>query len=306
MFNRVTFILKDYFRINKLHLAWTNYHSHTHFCDGSDKPEQYIAEAINLNLAAYGYSSHAPVNFETVWCIPDNKLNDYIKEIKEIKEKYSSDIQIYHGLEIDFIPGIAGRSKHLMKELKLDFFIGSVHFAGNFADGSPWNIDHTVELFEKGLTEIFRNNFLKASEKFYDISKQMIVEDKPDVIGHLDKIKMYNNKRKYFSESDKFYRNQVLSVLEVIKKSGSIVEVNTRGYYRYGQLDLYPSQWIIEKLAVMDIPVMLNSDSHKPEEIIGGFEYAIEKLKEAGVKRLWALIDDCWQGFEYNRQGLIL
>lgn len=286
-------------------MPWTNYHSHTHFCDGAKEPEKYIHAAIEAKLLAYGFSSHAPVNFETVWCIPDKKLPAYIEKVKGIKEKYKSSIQTYLGLEVDYIPGIAGRSKHLLKDLELDFFIGSIHFVGNFPDGNPWNIDHTPELFLKGLKEIYDNDFKKASEIFFENTRQMITDDKPDVIGHFDKIKMFNNKGFSFNESDKFYVDQVISTLKTIRETGTIIEINTRGYYRYGQLDLYPSQWILEKIAEMDIPVMLNSDCHKPDEIISGFSYAADQLKKAGIKLLWALIDGKWQGFKYNREGIV-
>lgn len=287
-------------------MPWTNYHSHTHYCDGNGTVNEYIETAIALGMPAYGITSHAPVNFETVWCIPDLKFESYLKEVQDAKKKFAGKIEIYLGLEIDFIPGVAGRKRHLLASTSIDYFIGSVHFVGKFEDGSWWNIDHTRELFDKGLKEIYRNNFEKASEAFYNATVQMLEEDKPDVIGHLDKIKMYNSGNFYFNESDKFYRNQIESVLSAIKKSGAIVEVNTRGYYRYGQKELYPGPFILEKLAKMDIPVMLNSDSHSTGEIISGFDYAIKILKDAGIQKLWALIGKRWQAFDYNEQGLIL
>jgi histidinol-phosphatase (PHP family) len=135
---------------------------------------------------------------------------------------------------------------------------------------------------------------------------QMIVEDSPDIIGHLDKIKMYNTNNDLFSERDSKYRSLVIKVLEQIKKSNTIVEVNTRGYYRYGQTDLYPSSWILEIIKQKDIPIMLNSDSHHPDEISSGFEYAAKKLKEIGIKELWIFLDKKWQSFSFSEQGLQL
>ncbi|MBN2487219.1 MAG: histidinol-phosphatase [Bacteroidales bacterium] len=286
-------------------MPWTNFHSHSLFCDGADDPEKYILAAINEKIIAYGFSSHAPVNFKTDWCIPDNRLSEYIEKVKYIKKKYHSEIQTYLGLEIDYIPGVSGRNKHLNYMLDLDYFIGSVHFCGYFPDGTPWNIDHTPELFLKGLKEIYKNNFRKATEVFYENTRLMVTEDKPDVIGHLDKIKMFNNQGFCFDENEKYYREQVALTLQTIKNTGSIVEINTRGYYRYGQLDLYPSQWALEMIAKMDIPVMLNSDCHKADEITAGFIYAVEILKKAGIQKLWSLLDEKWQGFDFDRTGIL-
>lgn len=286
-------------------MSWTNYHSHTHFCDGSSAPEEYIKSAIKHELKAYGYSAHAPVNFETDWCIPDQKFHQYIQEIKSIKEKYASQIQTYLGLEVDYIPGVAGKNKHLLHNLPLDYFIGSIHFVDQFEDGTPWNIDHKKEFFDKGLKEIFNNDFKKASERFYELSCEMVEKDKPNVIGHLDKIKMYNNGGEYFNGDEKWYRNQVLSLLKAIKEQDTIVEINTRGYYRYGQHDLYPCNWIVEEMIKMNIPIMLNSDSHAPDELTSGFSYAANELKSLGLKTLWVLYDNKWQAKGFTAQGLI-
>lgn len=286
-------------------MPWTNYHSHTYLCDGADIPEDYIEHAIAKGMKAYGISSHAPIGFKTNWCMPNDKLTEYIELVNTVKSKFAHKIETYLGLEIDYIPGIAGRNQGILKDVNLDYFIGSIHFVDAFEDGTYWNIDHTPEEFEKGLLKIFNGDFKNAATRFYEITREMVVEDAPDIIGHLDKIKMYNNNSKYFFENASWYKEQIEKTLHIIKKSGAIVEINTRGYYKYNQLDLYPSFWIVQKLAQMDIPVMLNSDSHHPSEIIAGFEYAAEQLKKAGIKRLWAFIENEWKAYKYNSTGII-
>lgn len=284
--------------------AWANYHSHTNFCDGSDEPVKYIEEAIRLGFAAYGYSAHAPVGFETNWCLPDTKFPDYLASIDQIKKYYKEKIQVYLGLEIDFIPDFVGRSMHLLKDVQLDYFIGSVHFVDRFEDGTYWNIDTSEELFLKGLKEIFHNDFRKASIRFFEITRQMLEEDKPPVVGHLDKIKIYNKNRNFFKETEKWYRDQVDLTIDTIKKTGSIIEINTRGYYKYQQPDLYPGFWIVEKLAKKGIPLMINSDSHKPSEIDGGLSYTAAKLKELGINEIFSLYNNTWTSFPFDERGI--
>lgn len=284
--------------------SWVNYHSHTHYCDGTNKPVDYIKEAIKHGLPAYGYSSHAPVNFHTDWCIANDKLPEYISEIQNIKNSFRNQIEVYHGLEIDFIPGIAGRSRHLLEDLPLDFFISSVHFVDKFSNGVHWNIDTSYELFAQGLKEIFNNNFRKAATRFYEITRQMIIDEKPDVVGHIDKIKMFNNKGNYFTESEKWYKEQIALTINTLKQQNTIVEINTRGFYRYGQADLYPGKQIIGQLVKADIPIMINSDAHKPEEIISGMPYASKILMDLGVKEIYALQAEKWRPFSFNEEGL--
>lgn len=284
--------------------AWANYHSHNNFCDGSDDPVIYAEEAIKLGLVAYGFSSHAPVGFETNWCIPGNKLDEYINTVIKLKEDFKSKIQLFLGLEIDFIPGFAGYTRNLNKYSQLDYFIGSVHFVDQFENGNHWNIDTSYELFKDGLKQIFKGDIRKAATRFYEITRQMLEEDRPDIIGHLDKIKMFNNKGHFFNENEKWYVDQVDLTIDKIKQTGGIVEVNTRGYYRYQQPDLYPGLWIIEKLVKKGIPLMINSDSHKPDEIIGGFNYATPLLKEIKVNEVFALYNKKWEPYSFGKHGL--
>lgn len=284
--------------------SWVNYHSHTHYCDGTNKPINYIEEAIEKRLPAYGFSSHAPVNFPTDWCISDNKLENYLSDVKKIKELYKDKIEVYQGLEIDYIPGIAGRSRHLISKTSLDYFIGSVHFVDAFTDGTPWNIDTSFKLFEKGLGCIFNNNIRKAATRFYEITRQMIIEDQPDIIGHIDKIKMFNNDGRYFNESEKWYSDQLELTINTLKKHNTIVEINTRGFYRYGQDDLYPGEQMIKKLIKANIPLMINSDAHKPEEIIMGMPHAARKIMNLGVHEIYALKNGKWNAYSFNEEGI--
>ena len=271
------------------------YHTHTYYCDGAEAPEVYIKEAIKQGLTAYGYSSHSPVPFESDWNVPDDKLPNYIADVNAIKAKYSNEIEVYLGLEIDFIPGIAGRKRHILKDIILDYFIGSVHYVDKFEDGRYWNIDTSLELYKEGLEKIYKNDIKKAVIAFYENSRLMIEEDKPDIIGHFDKIKMFNTRVKFFDENESWYKDQIELLLRTIKKHNTIVEINTRGYYKYGQLDLYPSEWIIEKMAKMDIPIMINSDAHHPSEFNKGTDYAVGKIKNLGITQVYILKNFKWQ-----------
>lgn len=286
--------------------AWTNYHSHTHFCDGSDEPVKYVEEAIRLGLPAYGFSSHAPVPFPTTWCIADEKLPDYLAEISRIKTEYNNKIQVYLGLEVDFVPGIAGRHRHVLRNIRLDYFVGSVHFVDSFEDGTPWNIDTSYDLFKKGLKEIFHYDARKAVTRFYEITRQMIEEEKPTIIGHMDKIKMFNSRGHFFEESEAWYKDQIKITIELLKQKGTIVEINTRGYYRYNQPELYPGEWIVSELIKADIPLMINSDSHRPEEIVKGIDYAAAKIKKLGVTGLCCLLNNKWKAFPFDNQGILI
>jgi histidinol-phosphatase (PHP family) len=81
-----------------------NYHTHCHFCDGQGELESYVVEAINKNMCAIGFSSHAPVPFKSDWHMQSDDLDKYLSEIDSLKKRYK-EIKIYSGLEVDYIPG---------------------------------------------------------------------------------------------------------------------------------------------------------------------------------------------------------
>ena len=285
-------------------MPWANYHSHSLFCDGKAAPEEFIATAIKKGFKAYGYSSHAPVPFASRWNMPADKLQEYISQISSIKTKFANEIQVYTGLEVDYIEGLWGYQLSGLNNTPLDYIIGSVHYIGKFPDGSHFCFDGQPDAFFNGLEVLFQNDYRKAITVYYHAIIRMVEVDSPDVIGHLDKIKMHNPVKPYFNEEEKWYTNLVEEALEVIRQKGCIVEVNTRGLYKHNPPVLYPGAWVLECICEKKIPVMLNSDSHHPDEIELGFSYAAKLLREIGFKTLRILIDGKWQDKTFNEKGL--
>ena len=62
-------------------MSWTNYHSHTNYCDGTNTPEDYIRKALELEMPTYGFSSHAPIPFfDCKWAMKMDDLEGYCGE----------------------------------------------------------------------------------------------------------------------------------------------------------------------------------------------------------------------------------
>src|SRR5688572_6616337 len=100
---------------------WANYHTHSNYCDGKGELAEYVTAAREKNIISLGFSSHAPVPFDCKWCMPKARLDGYLEEIEGLK-KSNRDIEIYKGLEIDFIPGVVSPNDF---DQLLDFTIGS-------------------------------------------------------------------------------------------------------------------------------------------------------------------------------------
>jgi len=283
----------------------TNYHSHTNYCDGAAPPVDYIESAIKAGLFAYGFSSHAPIPYPNKWTMEFESLSRYIEEINNLKSLYWEDIQIYMGLEIDYIPEATSPGSDFIKSLDLDYTIGAVHFVDFFDDGMPWSVDGSYSEFLKGHDLIFKGDIKAIISRYYELIRLLTMQN-PDIIAHLDKIKIHNRGSRFFDESSKIYRNEVEQTLDVIQEIGCIVEVNTRGFYQNKTDDFYPSNWIIKRLIERQIPITLNSDCHHPDEVNAGFNTAIVLLSSFGLKTIRVFIDSKWQDCEFNSNGIII
>jgi histidinol-phosphatase (PHP family) len=268
----------------------TNYHSHSHYCDGKGSLEEQVQGALAQGLRAFGFSSHCPVPFENKWSMKTERLADYLAETNALKAKYEGQIELYTGLEVDFIPEMVGPKDFSM----LDYCVGSVHYVGLNQFGQPWEIDGSSVEFLECLDTLYGGDIRVVIQKYYGIIRQMIETDPPQIMGHLDKIKMHNAARSLFDELESWYIAEVEQTLQTIAKAGTIVEINTRGNYKRS-LDLYPSTWIIKRMRELQIPICINSDSHRPEEITASFPLAFDTARAAGYDAVRVLLEGKWQ-----------
>ncbi|MCF8297338.1 MAG: histidinol-phosphatase [Saprospiraceae bacterium] len=272
-----------------------NYHTHSYFCDGKAKPEDFVKEALSRNFKYLGFSSHAPVPFDNKWSIRQGELQNYCKEIERLKTKYQNQIEIFLSLEIDYIPGTTTGIAEFKKLCNLDYAIGGVHLVKH--NNELWFIDGPVEGYEKGLQEIFKGDIQLAVTSYFEQINEMLLTQKPDIIAHFDKVKMHN-KNRFFKENEKWYIDLVDKTLDIIKNLNTIVEINTRGIYS-GKCDsLFPSIEILKKCYQLKIPITISSDAHKPEEISAYFPETLKILKDIGFKDLKMFTANGWSNCE--------
>ena len=285
-------------------MSWTNFHSHSAFSDGVKDPEEHLLAAIQLGMPAYGFSDHSPIPFPSSWAIQPENFSRYCQMIDELKETYHGQIQIYKGLEMDYIPGHFDLNDPMIRSANLDYTVGSIHFTDFLPDGTPWEIDGAHKPFLEGLSLIFDNDIQRMVKRYYALTREMIQLSRPDVLGHMDKIKIQSEGGNLFDEHALWYKNAVMETLEFALKEDVIIEVNTRGTYKKAT-NLYPSPWILKEIHRMGIKIMLNSDSHHPREILHYFPEAAKILLDIGFDQLWVLWDKQWQPFPFDENGVL-
>lgn len=270
-----------------------NFHSHSHHCDGKESMKDYVLAAIEKKFKAFGFSSHSPLPFPNEWSLTPEGFKQYISDAKSLIEAHNSDVDLYLGLEIDYIPGHSDNFDSFIKDIPLDYAIGSVHLVRHKETGKLWFTDGPVEGYIQGVNDIFDGDYKEAVKAFYEQTIEMIETQKPDIIGHIDKVKMHNRQR-WFSTSEKWYIDLVDRALQAAKENNCIIELNTRGVYTKKTDEYFPSVEIIKKCYDSGIPMMVNTDAHHPSQLDYHFNEAHKLLKSVGFKKLKTPF------FEYN------
>jgi len=271
------------------------FHTHSNFCDGKNTLEQMVIAAINKGFTHYGFSSHAPVPFENNFAIKQEDVQTYLNECRQLKEKYRSKIKLYVSMEFDYITDIMEDIDKQAANYNLDYFIGSVHMVKAKNSKNMWFIDGSKQqTYDDQLQIAFDGDIRKGVEAFFMQTDAMIRNTKPDIIGHLDKIKMHNNER-YFSENDIWYEDLVMQTLKTIKESNkTIIEINTRGLYKGRCNDFFPSFKWLKRICQMQIPVTISTDCHNITETDMLFNETLEQLKAVGFTSV-QYFEDTWK-----------
>ncbi|MEI7896146.1 MAG: histidinol-phosphatase [bacterium] len=280
-----------------------NLHTHTRFSDGSDEPEKYIDAALEQGLSSIGFSDHSPLPFENTFALKEEETESYCKKITELRQKYNpspiphpvSNLPVFLGMEADYIPGMGRSFTFFRDNYPLDYLIGSVHLVRNGTSGELWFIDGPDPVtYDDGLNALFGGDIRKGVTAYYRQIGEMVASGKPDIIGHFDKIKMHNRGR-LFSETESWYISLVDETLALVKQTGAIVEVNTRGIYKKRSDSHFPGPDVLKKILELKIPVVISSDAHKPHEVAMLFQETADLLHGIGFRELMNLTRAGWE-----------
>jgi histidinol-phosphatase (PHP family) len=221
---------------------------------------------------------------------------EYINEIERLREKYSAHMEIYLGMEIDYLDETYNASIPYFRSLPLDYRIGSVHYL-------PWQkplteanmvcIDGAFAEFNKGVEQRFQGSVRLITEAFFRSSMQMVEAGGFDIVGHLDKIYQNGSRHPDFDIHADWYQKPLEDYIAFIAEKGLIAEINTKNYIPKNQL--FPHIETIHLLHKHCIPVMVNSDCHSPDLVNDGREKALTLLKETGFKTTRELVKGVWQ-----------
>jgi histidinol-phosphatase (PHP family) len=240
-------------------------HNHTPLCNHAQGSiNAYINAAIQQGTKVFGFSDHAPMDFDPEYRMKFEDMQQYEQDVLDAKEKYKDKIEILLGYEVDYLPG---HMDERVLNAAVDYLIGSVHFIEEWGFDNPEFIGRYEH---EDINEIW--------QKYFDAIEAMAKTKFFDIVGHLDLIKVF----KFMPTKE--IKSIVKNALQAIKESGMVIEINVAGY-RKPVAEAYPSKELLEEAFKLGIPITLSSDAHQPEQVGLNNDRVMQLVKEVGYTK---------------------
>ena len=245
-------------------------HNHTPLCNhATGIPREYVLEAINQRIDIYGFSDHAPMDFDEKYRMSFEQMAGYEAEILSLKDEFKEQIDIRLGYEVDYLEG---HMDSRVLNANVDYLIGSVHFL------DKWGFDNPEFIGE------YKNRDIDTIwQEYFDAIEAMAKSGEFNIVGHIDLIKVFNFKPK------KDIQMIAKNAIKAIKNAQMAVEINTAGL-RKPVKEAYPSLEILQMCYENSIDITFGSDAHKVDDIGFAYTQAVELVKSVGYTQCVSFI----------------
>eukprot|EP00045_Choanoeca_perplexa_P004119 m.35589 g.35589 ORF g.35589 m.35589 type:complete len:299 (-) comp12404_c0_seq1:55-951(-) len=267
-----------------------SFHSHSgQFCKhAAGTLEEMVLQAIKLGFTHYGLSEHMP-RYRGIDLYPEEleagmgpeeleeQFASYVVEARRLQTLYRSKIQLFVGVETELCrPESLADVSALQAKYALDYMVGSVHHV----DGIP--IDFDEARIQRAETACGGAEALAL--RYFDHVTTMIETLQPDVVGHLDLIRLLRPNLE-----------MNLNVMAAVEKAvmagvryGCVFEINSAGL-RKGLQGPYPHADVLKVLQKHGAKLCISDDAHKPEQVGTCYQQLRAYLVEQNVTSLWFL-----------------
>ncbi|MEY4504610.1 MAG: hypothetical protein RL154_906 [Pseudomonadota bacterium] len=237
-------------------------HNHTIRCNHAEGTMiEYATKAHLQGVKYYGFSDHAPMEYEPEYRMHIREMKDYEAHLRVLKSEFKDKMQILSAYEVDWLPGYLEKS---VLDADVDYLIGSVHFIGDWGFDNP----EFLKMYSKVDPDA-------TWREYFRLIAEMANSGHFNVVGHMDLLKCYN-----FLPITKV-TELAKPAMEAIANAGMAIELNASGL-RKPIKEIYPCSNLLSLAKSFDIKVTLSSDAHSPEHVGFGRQETIEAAKSAG------------------------
>lgn len=241
---------------------FSNFHTHTILCDGKDRPEELVLEALRLGCPAIGFSGHSYAPYDEAYCMSPAQTETYKAEISRLRKEYAGRIRIYMGIEQDLYSPSSTAG--------YDYVVGSVHYL--YKDGMYLPVDASRSAQEQAVQAYYGGDWYAFVEDYFAAVSQVYERTRCQVVGHFDLVTKFNEGDALFSADHPRYRRAALRALDALAAAPVVFEINTGAISRGYRTEPYPAGWIVEELRRRGVKRILSSDCHAKENLLFAFE----------------------------------
>jgi histidinol-phosphatase (PHP family) len=192
-------------------------------------------------------------------------LETYVGWVREAQRKFP-ELPIKLGLEVDFIPGCEEWVRELAAMYPWDFFLGSIHFIGEFP------VDDRAEDWASADVDA-------RWREYFELWKQAAHSWLFDALAHPDLPKKFNFR------PQKDFTAVYEDALRAAAESEVAIEVSTAGLQKPCK-EIYPSEQFLRIARRLNVPITLGSDAHAPQDVGRDFGRAVALARACGYDRI--------------------
>ncbi|BBO74149.1 putative histidinol-phosphatase [Desulfosarcina widdelii] len=263
-------------------------HSGQFCCHANNSLEEIVRAYIDLGYPWVGITEHMPPASDA-YLYPEEKqagldadalmerFAEYMTVCRSLQAKYVDRIEILVGFETEYYEGSIDLARRLIGQFSPDYVVGSVHHVQEIPfDYSPKKYREAADRCG-GLDELYN--------AYFDQQFEMLQALKPNVVGHLDLIRIYDPGYSTRLVKPNIW-GKILRNLELVRQLGLILDFNLRPLSK-GEKEPYLSAPILKQAIDMGIDVVPGDDSHGVDTIGRYMPTAIEMLQAAGARTNW-------------------
>ncbi|GIP33778.1 histidinol-phosphatase HisJ [Paenibacillus sp. J2TS4] len=267
-----------------IHIPKWDGHTHTAFCPHGTSAElgRYLDRAVELGFTRYTVSEHSPLptnwmenaELQSEMAMDATELPAYFTYVAEHKRKYEGRLEVWTGLEIDYLPGKPEYTLELVEQChrEVEDWVISLHFL-------PGNkgmrcLDYTPQDFEEGLLGYY-GSMEKVVDEYYNQIEQAIslAVKLPGSrrLGHVNLIEKFSKSLPPIDPDQQ--EKRLMALLPKLAEAKVGIDVNTAGLRVPTCGKPYVPVWFINRCLEMGIPIVFGSDAHRPEHVGEGWSY---------------------------------
>ena len=259
-------------------MKYANLHTHSIYSDGKHSPREIVEQAIAQNMTSIGISDHSYTFFDTRYCLAEEKNQEYINELRSLKQEYKNKIDVLVGIELDGFSCGYDRSD-------FDYIIGSCHYI--HCGDEYLSVDSNIEGVLYAIKTYCGGDPLEFAKRYYNTYSELICAMRPDILGHIDLVA----KLGAVNEDSAEYRKMALTALVDTLSVSPLIEMNTGAISRGYKTLPYPASFLLKEIKDRGGKIILSSDSHSKDTLTFYFDECVELLRANGFKSVVTYAD---------------